>query len=136
MGYRSLHAVEDFVKNPLSREKCSNRNVSARQRFCKENHIRLDVPVFNCQEAAGAAQSGLHFIRDEQGAVAPAEIRGKFEIIIVGDVYPLALDRLDDECGNVTRMKRPLKRATRSLGHLADRWQPAILLRYLNGALG
>jgi hypothetical protein len=42
--------------------------------------------------------------------VAPAEIRGKFEIIIVGDVYPLALDRLDNECGNRARMECLLKR--------------------------
>src|SRR5690348_17274851 len=110
MGHGTFHAIEDLVENPLSREQRSNWNVSARQRLCKENHVGLDVRVFDCQESASATHSGLHFVRDEQGAVAPAEIGGRFQIVVVGDVYPLALDRLDDECGNRVRMKCLLER--------------------------
>jgi hypothetical protein len=57
--------------------------------------------VLDGEESAGAAQSGLHLVGDEQGAMPAAQIGGRFEIVVGRHGYGLALDRLDDEGGDV-----------------------------------
>ncbi len=54
---------------------------------------------------SGAAQGGLDFIGDEEGAVFPAEFLGGGEVIVGWVLYPFALDRLKDEGGDIAGAK-------------------------------
>ena len=62
------------------------------------------------EEAAGAAEAGLDFVGDEQGAVPAAKLGGRLQIAVGGHVDALALDRLDDEGRDLARRQRPLER--------------------------
>ena len=79
VSYRALHSIEDLVEYLLSREDGPDWHVSARQRLGEQDHVRLDVPVLDCQKAAGAPQAGLDFVSDEQRPVPAAKLGRAFE---------------------------------------------------------
>src|SRR3954451_9345458 len=103
MHHRTIHAVEDLFENMLSRQNRADRYMAARKRLGDEHHIRLDVPVFDRKKTAGASQSGLNLIGNEQGAVAAAKLRDALEVIVRRYIDAFALDRFDDEGRNVAR---------------------------------
>ena len=55
------------------------------------------------EEAPGASEPGLHLVADEQRAVLAAGRLRAREIALRREVDALALDRLDDERGDVAR---------------------------------
>ena len=72
-----------------------------------EDHVGLDALVLDGPHAAGAPDAALHLVGDEHDAVRGAEVaqlaepaRGR------DDVAALALDRLDDDRGDVARVAR------------------------------
>ena len=84
--------------------------MAARQRLGEQHHVGFDIPVLDREEAAGAADPGLDFVGDEQRAVLPAERGGARQEFVGGHVDALALDRLDDEGGDLARRQRLLQR--------------------------
>ena len=84
--------------------------MAAGERLGEQHHVGLDLPVLDRQEPAGAAEAGLHLVGDEQRAVLPAERRGASAGSRRGHVDALALDRLDDEGGDLTRGQRLFQR--------------------------
>ena len=84
--------------------------MAARQRLGEQHHVGLDIPVLDREEAAGAADAGLDFVGDEQRAVFAAQRSGARQELVGGHVDALALDRLDDEGGDLARRQRLLQR--------------------------
>ena len=73
------------------------------------------------EETAGAAEAGLDLVGDEQRAVLAAQPLRLREIAVVGHVDALALDRLDDEGGDVAASQRALQR-----GEIVERHARAV----------
>ena len=110
MHHRAIHAIEDLVEDALARQQRADRHVAAGQRLGEQHHVGFDIPVLDREEAAGAADAGLDFVGDEQRAVFAAERGRARQKLIGGHVDALALDRLDDEGGNLARRQRLLQR--------------------------
>jgi hypothetical protein len=77
--------------------------------------------VFDGQEFAGAAHAGLHFVVNEQRAVFAAKLLRLEQIAGGGHVDALALDRFDDERGDVALAQFGFQR-----GQVVERDHPAI----------
>jgi hypothetical protein len=79
--------------------------------------------VFERKEASGAGDAGLHLVGDEQRVMAPAQRRRLAQIAVVRHVDALALDRLDDERGDVAGRQRAVERREIVEGQRAAVWQ-------------
>jgi len=66
--------------------------------------------VVEREHAAGSAEAGLHLVDAEQRSVAAAEFLRALEVAIRRKEWAVALDRLDDENGDVLAAKRRLER--------------------------
>ena len=107
---RAIHLIEDLVEDALARQHRADRHMAARQRLRQQHHVGFDVPVLDREEFSGAADAGLDFVRDEQRAVFAAQRGCARQKFVVGHVDALALDRLDDEGGDLARRQRLLQR--------------------------
>src|SRR4029079_109414 len=107
---RAIHLVEDLVEDTFARQQRADRNVAAGQRLRQQHHVGFDVPVLDREEFSGAADAGLDFVGDEYRAVFFAQRRGAGQEFIRRQVDALALDRLDNEGGDLARRQRLLKR--------------------------
>ena len=105
----AIHLIEDLVEDALARQQRADRNMTARQRLREQHHVGLDIPVLDREESSGAADSGLDFVGDEQRAVFAAERGRARQKFVGGHVDALALDRLDDEGGDLARRQRLLQ---------------------------
>ena len=110
MHDRPVHAIEQLVEYPFAGEHGADRNMSAGERFGDQHQVGLDTPVFEREEAAGAAHAGLDFVGDHQGSVLAAQRERLREIVVRGQVYALALDRLDHEGRDLPGRERALQR--------------------------
>ena len=68
----------------------------------------------SAKKRPGAPEAGLHLVADEQRAVLAAGRLGAGEIAVGRQVDALALDRLDDEGGDVARARAPPAAPSRS----------------------
>ena len=80
--------------------------MAAGKRFRQQHHVGFDIPVLDREEFSGAADAGLDLVGDEQRAVFAAERGGPRQEFVGGHVDALALNRLDDEGGDLTRRQR------------------------------
>ena len=106
----AIHAVEHLVEDAFARQHRADRHVAAGQRLRQQHHVGLDIPVLDREESSGAADPGLDLVGDEQRAVLPAERGGARQKFVGRHVDALALDRLDDEGGDLARRQRLLER--------------------------
>jgi len=83
-----------------------DRDVTAGQRLGEQHHVRFHIPVLDREEPPGAAHPGLNFVGDQQRAIAAAQSGRARQKFIGGHVDALALDRLDNEGGNLARRQR------------------------------
>src|SRR5205807_7176207 len=98
----AFHRVEGGVEHAAAGQQRARRHVTTRERLGQRDQIRLNAPVLEGQEPAGAPETGLNLVDDQQRAVAPAQLLGAGQIALGGDVDALALDRLDDAPGHVS----------------------------------
>jgi hypothetical protein len=69
-----------------------------------QEDVGLDVPLVNRPHRAGPPDAGLDLVGDEQDPVAVADLaEARHEAVLGDDVAALALDRLDDDCGDFRR---------------------------------
>ena len=106
----AIHLIEDLVEDVLAGQQRADRNMAAGQRLGEQHHVGFDIPVLDREEPPGSPHPGLNFVGDEQRAVAPAQRGGARQKFIGGHVDALALDRLDDEGGDLARRQRLLQR--------------------------
>ena len=67
-----------------------------------QEDVRLHAPVFDGPHLAGPARARLDLVGDEQDAVLVADVAQALEEAVLGDeVAALALDRLDDDRGDL-----------------------------------
>ena len=97
----AVYAVKDFVVDAFTGQHCAHRDVAARQRLGKQYHIGLDAPVLDCEEPSGATEPGLTLVGHKQRAMPAAQRRRFAQIVVHRHVDAFALDRLDDERGDV-----------------------------------
>jgi len=77
--------------------------------FCQANDVRLDVPVFNREQLAGPAHPALHFVGDEENAMAVAEpAEARQEVPRRDMVAAFALNRLHEDGRDLIRRRQPL----------------------------
>lgn len=75
---------------------------AARDGLAKRDHIRLDAGPLGAQHAAGAANTSLDLIADEENVVLLAEGLDLGEVVLIGDHNTgLALNGFDNESGGV-----------------------------------
>src|SRR5271165_3342536 len=56
--------------------------------------------MMRCQERPSAKHAGLHFVGNEESAVAPAQFLRTLQVGLLGDVYPaFRLNRFHKKCG-------------------------------------
>src|SRR5580692_745515 len=74
---------------------------AAAQRFRHGDQIRFDAEMLGSEPFAGACESRLHFVRNEEDAVLAANILEKLEVIAWGnDETAFAENGFDDQSGN------------------------------------
>src|SRR3954469_1620937 len=84
--------------------------MAAGERLVEQHQVGLDTPVLAGEKFPGASQARLDFVRDEQRAVAAAEMLGALEVSLAGQDDTLALNRLDHEGRYAARGQRLLQR--------------------------
>ena len=99
-GIKATGGVEDVVGHLIhARPRDDTANLSF---FAKGDDVRLDPHVLDGPHFAGSAHAALYFVHDEQEVVligqAP-KLGEKFRPKVI--VPTLALDRLDDQSGNI-----------------------------------
>ena len=107
---RPVHAVEHPVEHLAPAGDRADRDEAAGQRLGEQHEVGLDPPVLRRQKAPGPPHAGLDLVGDQQGAVRAAQPGRRRQIVVVRNIDPLALDRLDHECGDVAPGERPLER--------------------------
>jgi hypothetical protein len=60
-----------------------HRDMLAGQDLGNQDHVGLDAPMLNRKKATGATKSGLDFVRNEQGAVLPAQALDAGQVVVV-----------------------------------------------------
>ena len=100
-----LHAVEDPVVDVATRQHRADGDEAAGERLRDYQDVRLHARVLEREELAGATQSGLHLVENEERAVTGARPLRRKQVIVVSDEDPLALDRLEHEGGDVTLLE-------------------------------
>ena len=59
------------------------------------DHIRLDAELLEGEQAAGAADAGLHLVNEEEDILLPAQLgQALYKALVHGDDAALALDHL------------------------------------------
>ena len=78
VNHGALEGAEDGVADGLAHQHRAHRDQSAGERLGQNHHIGLDLKVVRGQERSGAVHAGLHFVQNEESAVAAAEfLRGE-----------------------------------------------------------
>jgi len=90
-----------LVEDPFAEQHRTDRHLSAGQRLGEQYHVRFDAPVLDRQETSGPPEAGLYFVGDEQGSVLAAQVERTLKIAVVRSDDALALNRLDDEGGDL-----------------------------------
>ena len=118
MHHRPVHAVEHLVEDWAAAGDGTERHEAAGEGLGQRNDVRLHPPVLAGQEAAGPPHARLNLVGDKQRAVFTAELGRLGEVVVVRQVDPLALDRLDDEGGDPVLRQGALKRRQVIKGNL------------------
>ena len=97
----TVHPAEGLLINVAPRDNRAARDVAAAQSLRQGDDVRLQVPMLEAKHLAGAPEAGLDFVADEKRAVFSAKLLGPIKEIALRDIDAFALDRLDDEGGDV-----------------------------------
>src|SRR3989304_8567313 len=85
-----------------------DRDDAAAERLRGRQEVGDDAPVLAAEHPARAAQTGLHFIEDQQRPSTVADLTYAAEVAVRRDDHPgLALDRLEDNGGGFPPPPRP-----------------------------
>ena len=107
---RVLQRVEDGVEHLGPEERRPDRHVAARQRLRQREDVRLEPPVLEREELAGAPEAGLHLVDAEERPVAAAQLLRALEVARRRQEDAVADDRLDDEERDVLGAQLGLER--------------------------
>src|SRR5439155_8447653 len=80
------------------------------QGLCQRDDVRLQVPMLEAKHFASAAESGLHFIGNQQCSVFAAKLLRADKEIGVGRFAAFPLNRLNDKSCNVARTQLSIQR--------------------------
>ena len=100
-----LHRVVHGLVHGPRHEERTDGHIPARQRLGDRHEIRLEAPVLECEELAGAPEARLDLVDAEERAVAAAERLRALEISVGRQVDALPLHRLDEEDRDVLAAK-------------------------------
>ena len=85
------------------------------------HQVGLDPVVLVAEEPAGPAQPGLHLVADQQGPVPVQQGGRRGQEAVRHHLDALALDRLDDQGGDVAGGQLPAEGVEVAEGHLGAR---------------
>ena len=80
VAQRVLERVEDGVEHLGPEERGPDGHVAARQRLRQREDVRLEPPVLEREELAGAPEARLHLVEAEERAVAAAQLLRAFQV--------------------------------------------------------
>src|ERR1039458_5872630 len=123
VAHTALHTVEHAVTDRRRHEDPTDRREAARERLRDADDVGVKAPVLEREEAPGASEPRLHLVADEQRAVLAAGLLRAGEIALRGQVDALALDRLDDEGGDVLARELAPQRLEIAVGDPVAAWQ-------------
>ena len=110
MADRVLERVEDAVVHRFRHQQRPHRHVAAGERLRDRDQIRLEPPVLEREQLAGAPEAGLHLVDAEERPVAAAELLRAGQVTIVRELRSMPLNGLDDEDRHVLAAERRLER--------------------------
>ena len=110
VAQRVLQRVEDGVEHLGPEERRSHRHVAAGERLRQREDVRLEPPVLEREELAGAPEARLHLVDAEERAVAAAQLLRALQIARGRQEDAVADDGLDDEERHVLGAQRGLER--------------------------
>src|SRR6184192_4033704 len=84
----TVHSAECFLIDIAPRHNRAARHVTAAQRLCKRDDVRLKIPMLEAKHFAGAAQSGLHFIGNQQRPIFTESSCARTKKSVLGDLQP------------------------------------------------
>src|SRR4029078_7303571 len=97
----TVHATKGFLIYVAPGYDGAAGDVAAAKSLGESDDVRLEVPVFEAEHFAGATESGLDLIDNEEGAIFATDLLGFYEKIALRILDTFALDRLDDEGGDI-----------------------------------
>src|SRR4051794_3140179 len=109
MHVGALERSDGLLVDLPARDHGGNRHVASAERLSDEDEVRLESPLLQREPPARASESGLNLVDDEERAVAPTELLRGLQIARGRKRDHAALDRLDDEGGDILRAQLPLQ---------------------------
>ena len=97
----AVEAGIDFLVDGAAGDDGSGGDVACGEGFGEGDDVGLEVPVFEGEPFACAAEAGLDFVADEECAVVVAEGLCGWVVVVGGVVDAFALDEFEDEGGDV-----------------------------------
>ena len=96
--------VGDCIHNFRARDHRAERGITAGESLGGDENVSLDVPVLDSEVAAGASHAGHDLVRDEQNAMAAADVRDTLQISGRRNhcAQGRSTYRLEDEAGDLT----------------------------------
>ena len=103
-GFEVFVSAEKGLVDFVGRECCGQWHVAAGQAFADRHQVRRDPLMLAGEHLAGAAESGGHFIGNEEDIVLGAELTNSLQIARRGGQHACCglHERLDDEAGQFT----------------------------------
>src|SRR5438093_148029 len=86
-----------------ARAQGSDGHVASAEPLSDEHEVRLESPVLQREPLAGTSESGLDLVDGEERAVAPTQRLRRLQIARRRKRHHPALNRLDDEGGDIFR---------------------------------
>ena len=110
MLHRLLERAEHRREHALGGQHRADRHVATGKRLGDRDDVGAQIPVLVAEELAGAAEPGLHLVDHQQRLVLAAQRLRLVPVLRRRLVDALALDRLDDEGGDVAPHQRLVQR--------------------------
>src|SRR5205085_8636756 len=105
-----LEGIEYGVVHALRHEQRADRDVTAGEGLRHRDEVGLETPMVECEQPAGAAESGLHLVDGEQRAVAATQFLRSHEESLGREVDAVSLHGLDEEERDVLTLQLLLER--------------------------
>src|SRR5690606_40270772 len=103
--------AEDPAEHPVAHQHRADRDGTAGECLGEKHDVGLYPPMLDREESPGSPEAGLDLVRNEERTVPAAQARQLGEVVVGRQVDALALDRLDEEGGDVTSRERFFGRA-------------------------
>ena len=101
VGDAAIEAGKDALVDGATHNDGGAGDVSTREGFGHGDDIGIKVPVLETEPFSGAAHGGLDFVGNKESSVFTAKLLSGGKVVVVRIFHALALDRFEDEGGDI-----------------------------------